>query len=281
SGNGSTFSAITTGDVKAIEIPLPPLETQKRIADILDKADALRQKDQQLLQKYDELAQAIFMDMFGDPVRNEKGWEVKPLGDYIVDIVAGSSYGGEEKVLESDELGVLKISAVTSGIFNPNEFKAVKKSVIQKEVIKVRKGNLLFSRANTRELVGATCIVDKDYDDLFLPDKLWRIDLKAGCNTFYLKFLLSQKSVRYELNKTATGTSGSMLNISMPKLRDLKIIVPPINKQLDFEKRIIKLCSNQSLVGKETAKSESLFQSLLQQAFNGELVNEKAVTEVI
>ncbi|MBK9459725.1 MAG: restriction endonuclease subunit S [Sphingobacteriales bacterium] len=78
-GNGSTFSAITASVIKEIQIPLPPLHIQKKIAQILDTADALKRKDQQLLKKYDELAQAIFIDMFGDPVKNEKGWEVKKI----------------------------------------------------------------------------------------------------------------------------------------------------------------------------------------------------------
>src|SRR5690606_37928501 len=67
--------------VRKYEIPLPPLPVQEKIAAILDKADELRRKDQELQKKYDELAQAIFIDMFGDPVKNEKGWEVMRLGE--------------------------------------------------------------------------------------------------------------------------------------------------------------------------------------------------------
>ena len=83
---------------------MPAITTQKRIAEILDAADALRRKDQELLRKYDELAQAIFIDMFGDPVKNEKGWEVKSLNICIQNIIAGSSYGGEDKALDENSL---------------------------------------------------------------------------------------------------------------------------------------------------------------------------------
>lgn len=268
----SAYPSIGLPDIENIEIPLPPLSIQKRIAEILDAADALRRKDQELLRKYDELAQAIFIDMFGDPVKNEKGWEVKRLGLCIQNIIAGSSYGGEDKVLDEDELGVLKISAVTKGYFNPREFKAVKKQQITKEIITVKKGDLLFSRANTRELVGATCIVDKDYSKLFLPDKLWKIELKNNSDSAFINYLLKQETVRYELNKTATGTSGSMLNISMPKLKELLIILPPASKQLEFRDKIIKLSDNVILCQTIQIKSETLFDSLLQQAFKGELV---------
>src|SRR5690606_6155360 len=77
--NNAVVPIINNGTLKELEIPLPPLHIQEKIADILDKADELRRKDQELQDKYDQLAQAIFIDMFGDPVKNEKGWEVKKL----------------------------------------------------------------------------------------------------------------------------------------------------------------------------------------------------------
>jgi type I restriction enzyme S subunit len=78
-GTGSTFKAITISELKKLQIPLPPLPQQQKIANILDAADALRQKDKALLAKYDELTQALFLDMFGDPVSNLKGWEIKTI----------------------------------------------------------------------------------------------------------------------------------------------------------------------------------------------------------
>lgn len=266
--SGSAQPQITGEGLTKIEIPLPPLATQQRIAAILDAADALRRKDQELLQKYDALAQAIFIDMFGDPVKNEKGWEVKNLGECILNIIAGSSYGGEDKELESDELGVLKVSAITSGKFKPEEYKAVKKTLISKSIVKVKQGDFLFSRANTRELVGATCLIDKDYNHLFLPDKIWKIDFKQEiCNPKFMKSILSQKSIRYELNKTATGTSGSMLNISMQKLKDLSVIIPPIELQKQYGESYQK--QNQAIANLKIAskESENLFQTLLQKSF--------------
>jgi type I restriction enzyme S subunit len=239
----------------------------------LDAADALKRKDQELLKKYDELAQAIFIDMFGDPVKNEKGWEVKKLGDLIKSIQAGSSYNGEDKKLDEDEFGVLKVSAVTLGKFRSDQYKAVKKSSITKDQIFVQKGDFLFSRANTRELVGATCIVDHDYNHLFLPDKIWKINFKnEECNITFIKSVLSQKSIRYELNKTATGTSGSMLNISMEKLKNLSVVIPPINIQNNYEKMYSSLQKVQDLSGDASINSNDLFQALIQKAFKGELV---------
>ena len=97
-----------------------------------------------------------------------------------------------------------------------------------------RKGDLLFSRANTSEMVGATAIVDDDYDQLFLPDKLWRLDPAQGVDTVFLKHLLSSSQLRAEMSKVSTGTSGSMQNISMAKFRRLKAFLPPLVLQQEF-----------------------------------------------
>jgi type I restriction enzyme S subunit len=105
-GNGSTFSAITTKVVKDLEIPLPPLHIQEQIADTLDKADALRRKDQELLQKYDELAQAIFYDMFGDPLKNKKGFKIATIEDISTKVT-----DGEHTTPKRSENGIKLLSA--------------------------------------------------------------------------------------------------------------------------------------------------------------------------
>ncbi len=104
----------------------------------------------------------------------------------------------------------------------------VKKNVIRNSIISPQKGDLSFSRANTKELVGATCIVEADYPRLFLPDKIWKIDLnEQSLSKKYIHFLFRNKSFKGILTRNATGTSGSMLNISMNKLKDLFFFYPP------------------------------------------------------
>lgn len=249
-------------------IIVPPLNVQQQIADTLDKADALCRKDQELLQKYDDLAQSIFYDMFGDPERNEMGWTTSRLGDLLLSIKSGTSLGGDERELQQGEYGVLKISAVTSGSFKPDEFKVPPQDAITKEKVTVQAGDLLFSRANTRELVGAVAIADASYPYLMLPDKLWRLDLDSDrLRSHYCKAVLTDRGIRYNLTKTATGTSGSMLNISMAKLKALEVPVPPVELQNAFE-----AASEQVLLQKRAAlqaaqHSETLITSLLHSYF--------------
>jgi len=271
-GNGATFKELSKATLSKVEIPLPPLSTQKKIAAILDKADALRQNDKKILEKYDQLAGSVFLEMFGDPVRNEKGWRIVLFGDIIEDIVGGKSFGGDYRSMKVGEMAVLKISSVTSGEFDSTQYKVVNEISSKINLIKPREGDLLFSRANTRELVGATCIVDKNYDQLFLPDKLWRLDLNQRLAlNYYIKFLLSDTKFRGTLTKKATGTSGSMLNISKAKLRALPIPLPRLDLQTQFQASIKKIEEQKEYTRISLQKSEELFQSLLQRAFSGEL----------
>ena len=256
------------------KIPLPAIEEQIKIVGVLDQADELRRQRKEVITLIDEYLKSVFVEMFGDPMTNSKGWPIVPMGNVISDIVAGTSYSGEKRCrLENDEMGVLKISAVTSGRFNPKEFKAVKKHCLKATPVTLKKGDLLFSRANTRELVAATSIVDKDYSQLFLPDKLWRIDLKATvCDKNYFVYLLRSQGIRDSLSKTATGTSGSMLNISMQKLRSCLVPIPPISLQREFSAKLEGSDKTLARMTLQLVELNNHFDSLMQKIFVTNLV---------
>ncbi len=271
-GNGITMIHTTKGGMEKREIPLPPLPEQQKIAAILDAADRLKQKDQQLIEHYTRLGQALFLEMFGDPVVNPMGWEPIILGECLDDIIGGKSVSGEERLIKPGEKAVIKISAVTSGTFNPNQYKVVGANQMPEILVNPQKGDLLFSRANTREMVGATCIVDRVYENLFLPDKIWRLDLKPSkAFNWYIKFLLTHEGFRENLRKVATGTSGSMLNISKAKLKQLEVPLAPIELQNQFAQHIEAIEQQKRQAQASLEKSEELFNSLLQRAFKGEL----------
>lgn len=206
---GTGVPTLNRNLVHVVPVPVPPLEEQKRIAAILDKADAIRRKRKEAIALTEELLRSTFLDMFGDPVTNPKGWKTHTMSDVISQIEAGWSAKGEERQCNSNEWGVLKISAVTSGVFDPKEHKAVGNNPsFKKKPIVPQRGDLLFSRANTRELVAATCLVESDCERVFLPDKLWRIKTNPDfANVEYLRFLLADPRYRSLLARKATGTS--------------------------------------------------------------------------
>jgi type I restriction enzyme S subunit len=265
-GKGATVKGITLDRLTQLRVPLPPLAEQRRIAAVLDKADAIRRKRRESLRLLDEFLRSAFLEMFGDPVRNPMGWPCRRAGDAISGIETGTSVNGEDKPQRSGDWAVLKISAVTSGWYLPTECKVVE--MPPKQVIVPRVRDLLFSRANTRELVAATCLVDRDGPRLFLPDKLWRITPNGELATSeYLKFLLSNARFRPTLTGRATGTSGSMLNVSQEKLLDLLLPLPPLDLQRRFAAVVWKAFEMRRRAqdaGRETAV---LFESLAQRAF--------------
>ncbi len=268
----TTLPSIRKSTIESLKIPLPPIAEQKRIAAILDKADAVRRKRREAIRLTEELLRSVFLDMFGDPVTNPMGWDVVSMSEVISNIQAGQSLKGEEREKKEGELGVLKVSAVTSGYFQENEYKVVDSFDIKKKVVIPKKGDLLFSRANTRELVAATCIVERDARDVFLPDKLWRIDVNENRATSeYLKFLLTDPEYRSLLTRKATGTSGSMLNISQTKLLEMNLPLPELNRQRKFSKFFWLITKGKSLITDTIQESEDLFNSLLQRAFTGNL----------
>jgi len=268
---GATIPHISKNALTDIEIPIPDLEIQNRIVAILDKANTLIEKRERSIILYDELIRAIFYELFGDPLDKRRPWNTDSIGKHVQAIVAGTSYGGETKDhLDEDELGVLKISAVTKGVFDSQEFKAVKKQAIKKQIVNPRKNDLLFSRANTIELVGACCIVDKDYNDLFLPDKIWKIVTDENqLKKTYLCYVLQSRNMRDSFVNIATGSSGSMLNISMNKFKAIQIPIPPVQLQEKFEAIYFKYRDYIEKLLASKHKIETLQKALSQQSFVG------------
>ncbi len=268
----TSIPGLNRNDLAAVKIPVPGMNEQRRIAAILDKADAIRRKRQQALALADDFLRSAFLEMFGAPVANPRGWNWCPIEAVVASIDAGWSAKGLDRPANFDELGVLKISAVTSGRYRPNENKAVEIVEAGRPLVMPQKGDLLFSRANTRELVAAACIVDRTVENVFLPDKLWRIRLKPQCATpEYLKFVLSDPTFRAGLCAKATGTSGSMLNISQGKLLETALPLPLIDQQQAFSRLFWRMAGTRAQLVEQSENDNTLFASLSQRAFRGEL----------
>lgn len=276
---GAGLKHISKRYIETIDIPLPDIETQNKIVAILDKAKDLINKRERTIALYDELLKATFLDMFGNPMERPNKWNLDTIEKSIVKISAGTSYSGiENKKISSDELGVVKISSVTKGIFNPEEYKAIKTSAIKNKIIQPLKGDLLFSRANTIDYVGATCIVNNDYENLILPDKIWKIETNENVlKKIFLHYILQNKDVRKTFLGIATGSSASMLNISMNKFKNIIIPYPPIELQKKFEYIYYFTIKIRQKLANNKIETDTFFKSLSQKAFKGDLEFNTAV----
>jgi type I restriction enzyme S subunit len=259
--------------LKRTEVVLPPLPEQRRLAAILDQADALRAKRREALAQLDSLTQSIFIEMFGDPVRNPKSWQRVAFRELLSSIDSGWSPVCLDRPVTKREWGVLKLGAVTSCTYDPSANKALPDGVASDASIEVKTGDLLFSRKNTYDLVAACAYVDATIPGLMMSDLIFRlqIDDETKVTKRYLHALLTNPKKRQEVQKLASGSSGSMPNISKARLQGLLIELPPTNLQQTFATRIQAIESLKTTHRATLAELDALFASLQQRAFSGQL----------
>jgi type I restriction enzyme S subunit len=264
---GATIKGVTRADVENLEIPIPALSEQQRIVDILSRAEGIVRLRREAQKKAAEIIPALFLDMFGDPGPNPKGWPALPVRDFVERFEGGKNIQAGEN--GTSEFRILKVSAVTSGIYIEREAKPAPFGYTPPISYIVKKGDLLFSRANTEQLVGATALVDSTDGKTLLPDKLWRFVWSRPVSSRYIHALFQSGAVRRELGKLSTGTSASMRNISQAKLFGLELPIAPIDKQQQFAKHVEQIRSVQAQQSIATQKAEATLDALLARVFNG------------
>lgn len=165
-------------------------------------------------------------------------WKTE-LGNYVINIQAGKNFNCPEYPVEEDTVGLVKISAVTWGKFNPKETKTVlDKSMIFPELF-IKAGDFLISRANTIELVGACLIVDEIKYKIMLSDKIWRVTFKKEMEKKYVDFFLKSSTGRSEIeSERATGNQMSIRNISQDSFKKIEINYPPLVEQQEDDRRV-------------------------------------------
>lgn len=246
-------------------LPLPPLGEQRRIVGLLDRAAEIRRRADTARAKARAIIPALFLDTFGDPATNPKGWPVVELGDVIASITGGKNI---EAGNGTSKYRIMKVSAVTSGVFKAHEAKPAPDDHIPAEDHHVRDGDFLFSRANTSELVGAVAIAHDVPAGLLLPDKIWRIEwTPERMEPRYAYSLLRSSEIRRIFAVIGSGTSGSMKNISQAKLVRVPIPLPPLDIQIAFAEQAQRLESLACHLDAADSKAEAMAAGLSAEVF--------------
>jgi type I restriction enzyme, S subunit len=159
------------------------------------------------------------------------GWSHATIGDLLLRIEAGKSFRCEPRPASPSEWGIIKVSAMTWGAFREGENKAVPAGVDFNPACEIKTGDILVSRANTEEYVGAPVLVDRCRSHLLLSDKSLRLVPSDHLNSRWLYYLLSSSAVRREISRRATGTKDSMRNISQEALTSIEVQIPPLAEQ--------------------------------------------------
>lgn len=266
--SGSVRDSLKFSALSKIRIPLPPLPIQKRIAEILDAADALRKKDKELLKKYDELAQAIFIDMFGDPVKNEKGWEIGTIRD----IVAEVKYGTSKPADPNGSIPYLRMNNITyGGEWDLKDLKFINLDEDEYEKYIIKNGDLVFNRTNSKELVGKTAVYNFD-NEVAIAGYLIRVRANDKGNPYYISGYLNSKHGKKTLEGMCKSIVG-MANINAQELQNIQILIPPIKVQQKYASLYDHVSNLKNRLKSQIFESGKLFQNTLQKAFSGELVS--------
>jgi type I restriction enzyme S subunit len=267
---GATIPHLSRPILEGIQIPFPPLPQQQKIANILDAADALRHNDKALIAKYDELTQALFLDIFGDPVSNPKGWE-KVSGKIVFKLVGGAAFKSSDYTLAG--LPLIRIGTVNKGYFDNSQLAFLPKSFEETHSrYIVYPNDLLITLTGTvgKDDYGNAFTLSYEYEKYLLNQRVAKICSSDNYNLVFLKFFLKQKKVKNELIGVSRGVRQA--NLSNEDFYKLEVINPSIDIQNQFAERIALIEEQRVLAQKSLEKSEELFNSLLQKAFKGELL---------
>ncbi|MGQ1267476.1 restriction endonuclease subunit S [Acinetobacter baumannii] len=264
-GKGATFLQVTKEDICSLEIALPPLSEQRRIASILDQADELRQKRQQSIEKLDQLLQATFIDMFGDPVSNPKGWDVGCIGDMLESV----KYGSSDKATLEGEIPILRMNNLTySGEMDLTDLKYITKVQADEKYL-VKEGDILFNRTNSKELVGKTAVYVGP-EPMAYAGYLVRGRTKANYAPEYISAFLNSPWGKEKLQSMCKSIVG-MANINAKEFQSIVLPIPPENEQIQFKNKVLTIREKKRLLINQLSILETLFKSLQNKAFSGTL----------
>ena len=261
-GTGSTFKAINKKILAETKIPLPPLDEQRKIAAVLDKVSSLIAKRRQQLDKLDLLIKSRFVEMFGTFPANEQNW---PVGK-IRDVIQEARYGSSRPAVEGGQYPYLRMNNITyNGELDLTDIKQI--DVPESELPKctVQYGDVLFNRTNSKELVGKTCVYDRD-EMMVLAGFVIRVRVNERVLPMFLSRFLNtdfSKQMLLGMCKTAIGQA----NINAQEMQNIGIYIPPIELQkkfVDFENQVKK---TKTTISRSLEKLETLKKALMQEYF--------------
>jgi len=267
---GANINNLRNEHLDDLRIPLPPLPEQRRIATILDKADALRAKRRAALAKLDTLAQCIFLDMFGDPATNPKGWPVVELGELI-------SVGPQNGLYRpSSDYGsgtrILRIDAFYDGVITQQEsLKRVRISEQEIVTYGLRSGEIIVNRVNSREYLGKSALVPPLQEAVVFESNMMRLGVDScRIDSTYLIHLLQTPHIRAHILQCAKDAVNQS-SINQRDVRSIPVMLPPLPPQSKFAQRVRHLDSVRVDGESGRSKFDALFAALQHRAFRGEL----------
>ena len=269
-GRGATFLQVNKADIATLEIPLPTLIEQRRIAAILDKADALRAKRREAIAKLDQLLESVFFEMFGDPVTNPKRWPFEPLGNLLQRKTSSGAYYPSGRYVEVGGVAMVHMSDAFYGVIRRGTLKrvAVEQSDIEKYGLS--SNDILVSRRSLNyEGSAKPCLIQDLGEPLIFESSLIRVSPdRSRLSPLYLFHYLSNSRARSEyIFKHVTRSTIS--GISQAGLNLVEVMVPDVLIQESFAAVCGHISRTRASFLHQGDDFENLFSSIQQKAFSG------------
>lgn len=262
---GATIPHVNGTMLRSLRVPLPPLPVQKQIADTLDKADALRKKDQQLMQKHDELAQSIFYEMFGDPMRNERGWKQESLSSVCDQITDGTHFSPPNVETGVPYVTAKHLKKYGLDFFSDPTYVSEQEHRVIYSRCKPVKGDVLYIKDGAT--TGIAAINEYDFEFSMLSSLALIKPRLSSLNNYYLKYWLNDESVK-EMYTREFMAGAAIKRFTLQKINQFRINLPPVQLQNEFAERIKKVEKLRQVKVLSTTKSSYLFERLLNTNFS-------------
>lgn len=265
---GASYPAVSNSDVMSVKIPLPPLDIQKQIANTLDTASVLISLRKQQLEELDNLIESVFYDMFGDPVTNQKGWEVRNLKDITKKIGSGATPKGGKESYKKEGISLIRSMNVHDNKFIYKDLAFIDEGQSkQLDNVIVEEDDVLLNI--TGASVARSCIVPKNV----LPARvnqhvsIIRLIQELG-NKIYLNNLLINDTFKQNLLSTSRAGGATREALTKVQLEELSIPLPPIQLQNEFAYIVIKIEEQKSIIQKSIDDGKHMFDSLMSRYFD-------------
>lgn len=261
--SGATIPHIYFKNYGEIDIPIPPLPIQERIVSELDCISGIIEKKKEQLKELDALAQSIFYTMFGDPVGNDKGWEVKKLGE-VCDSV---NYGTSSAAKEGGAFKYIRMNNLTYlGYLDFSDLKAIDANDSEREKYAVRKGDILFNRTNSKDLVGKTALFDQD-EEMIIAGYIIRVRVNESfVQPLYVVRYMNTPYMKSYFSNLCKGAV-NQANINSKELKNIPLPLPPLPLQQEFAKKIEAIEKQKELIKASIGEVETLLASRMQEYF--------------
>ncbi|MFG3425695.1 restriction endonuclease subunit S [Streptomyces californicus] len=261
-----------------LAIPLPSLAEQRRIAAVLDQVDTLRAKRREAIALLDDLAQSVFLDIFGDPAGNPMGWEQRSFGEVILDGPQNGLYKPAGDY--GDGVPILRIDSFQAGELKPSsQWKLVNASLLEQERYGLRESDIVINRVNSRSHLGKSVMVGEVSEGSVFESNMMRVCVDSSIvrPVFIERYLQSGFVRRCILESAKDAVNQSSIN--QQDVRALPIFVPSMRSQCDFEESLEQIRGNQRKHRAHLATLDELFTSLQHRAFSGTLWDHEAAGE--